>query len=83
MVSKEALCRLKWLHDTQFPCYLVVALDDTIYDFLHNWLPDHVVRAPPGFTDEVPRQYAAPGTAAMRHLSKARLATLRAINTQA
>lgn len=77
------LCRIKHVHTLGIPCYLVVALDDELYSFLHNWLPEHVVRAPEGFVPAVPRQYAAPGTPAMRHVSRARLATLRAITEQA
>ena len=71
------------MHSTGIPCYLVVALDDEIYKFLHNWLPEHVVRAPQGFTPAVPRQFAETGTAAARHVSRARLASLKAIADQA
>lgn len=71
------------MHTLGVPCYLVVALDDEIYRFLHNWLPEHVVRAPPGFIPAVPRQYASHGTPEMRHVSRARLATLKAITDQA
>lgn len=70
------------MHDLGIPCYLVVALDDEIYHFLHDWLPQHVVRAPANFTTANPRQYASAGSGAMRHVSRARLSTLKAITDQ-
>ena len=73
---------MKHVHSLGIPCFLVIALDDELYDFLHNWIPDHVVRAPPDFIPTVPGQYAATGTPEMHHLSKARIAALRAITEQ-
>ena len=75
-------CRIKHVDDIGIPCYIVIALDDELYDFLHNWKPEHVVRAPPGLTSVVPRQYAAKGTGAMKHLSRVRIAALKAITDQ-
>ena len=64
------------------PCYVVIALDDELYEFLHNWKPEHVIRPPAGFASVIPRQYAVKGSGAMKHLSRVRIATLKAITDQ-
>ncbi len=73
---------MKQINELGIPCFLVIALDDEIYDFLHNWQPNHVIRAPAGFTPVIPRQYAVKGSGAMKHLSRVRIATIKAITDQ-
>ena len=75
-------CRMKQINVLGIPCFIVIALDDELYNFLHNWQPDHVIRAPPGFAPVVPRQYAVQGSGAMKHLSRVRIAALEAITDQ-
>ena len=61
----------------------MVALDDTIYDYLKNWVPDHVVRPPPGFDASGVQRFATPGSPGHRLVSRVRAAALTGLLDQA